>query len=432
MHHLHRSKLFDLLAEAHGSDAVLISGARVQYRHDTDTELPFRQESDFLYLTGVTDPDFALVLDVARRETHLFAPKRDALFAVWHGFVEPLEALAERHRPDHIHHAEALPEVLRKIGPKSVHVRHDTDASLAASHGFRADATLLRDMLAHCRVLKTAPELDLMRRANAIASAAHDAVREALRPGLREFEVKALYEQLCTREGCVFTAYNGIFASGEASAVLHYTKSDRVLKDGGLMLIDAGAEYEGYAADLTRTWPVNGAFTPIQQDIYDAVLRMQTTALNAAAPGVAMEDLQLMACRTLLEDLSAMGLVKGGIDELMEKNIFALFFPHGLGHFLGLDTHDPGGYPKGVERIDRPGLRYLRARRTLEPGMVVTIEPGCYLIPALLEPAFADPATAPYLNEARLRPLLSFGGVRIEDNIIVTADGIENMTTART
>lgn len=431
MHHLHRSKLFDLLAEAHGSDAVLISGARVQYRHDTDTELPFRQESDFLYLTGITDPDFALVLDVARREYHLFAPKRDALFAVWHGFVEPLEALAERHRPDHIHFAEALPEVLRRIGAKSVHVRHDTDASLVASHGFRADTTLLRDMLAHCRVLKTPPELDLMRRANAIASAAHDAVREALRPGLREYEVKALYEQLCTREGCVFTAYNGIFASGEASAVLHYTKSDRVLKDGGLMLIDAGAEFEGYAADLTRTWPVNGAFTPIQQDIHNAVLRMQTTALAAAAPGVAMEDLQLMACRTLLEDLSAIGLVKGGIDELMEKNLFALFFPHGLGHFLGLDTHDPGGYPKGVERIDRPGLRYLRARRTLEPGMVVTIEPGCYFIPALLEPAFADPATAPYLNEARLRPLLTFGGIRIEDNIIVTADGIENMTTAR-
>jgi Xaa-Pro dipeptidase len=143
-----------------------------------------------------------------------------------------------------------------------------------------------------------------------------------------------------------------------------------------------------------------------------------------------MEDLQLLSARVLMDDLASIGLVRGTTHELMEHNIFALFFPHGLGHFLGLDTHDPGGYPKGVQRIDRPGLRYLRARRTLETGMVVTIEPGCYFIPALLEPAFANPAVNKFLNVEKLKSMLDFGGIRIEDNLIITPDGNENMTTA--
>ena len=141
-----------------------------------------------------------------------------------------------------------------------------------------------------------------------------------------------------------------------------------------------------------------------------------------------MEDLHLAAARIIMHGLKDIGLVKGSVDELMEQNIFALFFPHGLGHFLGLDTHDVGGYPKGVDRIDRPGIRFLRVRRELQPGMVITVEPGLYFIPALLKPALEDEKTAKYLNGDKLEKFFDFGGVRIEDNLIITEDGYENMT----
>jgi Xaa-Pro dipeptidase len=430
MHSIHREKLFSLLSESHGTDAVLISGAAVQFRYGTDHEYPFRQESNFQYLTGIWEPDFKLLLDVATREYHLFTPKRDAQFAVWHGFVKSLDEIRAEYQPDHLHVVEDLPAVLARIKPKTVHVLWPADASFVSYLGYSPNDGYLSDMLAHCRVIKSEGELELMRRANRIASAAHDAVKAAIRPGMFEYEVKALFEYECQKRGSVFVPYNGIHGSGTASAILHYTENHRQLNDGDLYLIDAGAEVQGYAADLTRTWAINGNATTIQKEVYAAVLRMQTSAIDAAKPGVAMEDLQLLSARVLMDDLSGIGLVRGTTHELMEQNIFALFFPHGLGHFLGLDTHDPGGYPKGVQRIDRPGLRYLRARRTLETGMVVTIEPGCYFIPALLEPAFANPAVNRFLNVEKLTSMLDFGGIRIEDNLIITPDGNENLTTA--
>ena len=141
-----------------------------------------------------------------------------------------------------------------------------------------------------------------------------------------------------------------------------------------------------------------------------------------------MEDLHLQAARIMMQGLKDLGLISGSIDDMMECNLFALFFPHGLGHFLGLDTHDVGGYPKGVDRIDRPGIQFLRARRDLHPGMVITIEPGLYFIPALLLPAFEDKQKASFLNIPKLKNLLDFGGIRLEDNIIITETGYENMT----
>lgn len=141
-----------------------------------------------------------------------------------------------------------------------------------------------------------------------------------------------------------------------------------------------------------------------------------------------MEDLHMMAAKIMMEGLKELNIIKGDINEIMENNIFALFFPHGLGHFLGLDTHDVGGYPKGVDRIDRPGIKFLRARRELQAGMVITIEPGIYFVPAVLEPAMENPEKVKYLNVEKVKSLLNFGGVRIEDDIAVTEDGYENLT----
>lgn len=200
------------------------------------------------------------------------------------------------------------------------------------------------------------------------------------------------------------------------------------MEDGELLLVDAGFEYEGYASDVTRTFPVNGKFSGDQAAIYQVALDALNKTIEMVKPGVKMEELHLAACRIILHGLKEIGIVRGEIDEMMEKNIFALFFPHGLGHFLGLDTHDVGGYPKGVDRIDRPGIRFLRVRRELEPGMVITIEPGIYFIPALLKPALVNKEQAPFLNAKKIESLYNFGGIRIEDNLIITETGYENMT----
>ena len=195
-----------------------------------------------------------------------------------------------------------------------------------------------------------------------------------------------------------------------------------------MYLIDAGFEYEGYASDVTRTYPANGRFSDEQAAVYQTVLNALNSTIEMVKPDVKMEDLHMAAAEIITKGLKRMGLLKGSIEELMENDIFALFFPHGLGHFLGLDTHDVGGYPKGVDRIDRPGIRFLRARRELQPGMVITIEPGIYFIPALLKKAFKDEKKSKFLNADKLETFFDFGGVRIEDNIIVTEEGNENMT----
>ncbi len=433
MNHLrfdqHRAKLIALFAD-HPGAVLLHSAPAVDHWHTTDTEIAYRPESDFYYLTGITEPECRILLDPRDGAYHVFVPRRDAQFAVWHGYVTSLEEWKSRTGADQVHYVDELPGVLAGLKATVVHTIARRDADFLAWLGYKAETGYLSDMLAACRVIKTPAEIELMRTANAIASAAQDAVRAALRPGMFEYELKALFEYEVAKRGAHPAPYNGIHAAGASSAILHYTETHRRLEDGALYLCDAGAEWAGYDADLTRTWPVNGTFSPEQRDLYDVCLAMQEGAIAGAAPGVAMEDLHLGACRTLLEGLSNLGYVKGGIDELMEHNIFALFFPHGLGHFLGLDTHDPGGYPKGVTRIDRPGLRYLRTRRVLEPGMVVTIEPGIYCIPALLGPAMADHAQARYLDTDRLARMSGFGGIRIEDNIAITATGHDNLTTA--
>jgi Xaa-Pro dipeptidase len=241
--------------------------------------------------------------------------------------------------------------------------------------------------------------------------------------------MKAVFDYHQIKNGLMQDAYNGIFAAGENSAILHYVENNRQIKDGDLFLIDAGYECNGYASDFTRTYPANGEFTPIQAEIYEAVLEAQKQVIESSGPDVKMEDLHILAARIMMQGLKDADIVTGSIDDLMEEDIFALFFPHGLGHFIGLDTHDVGGYPKGVDRIERPGIKYLRMRRTLQPSMVLTIEPGLYFVPALLQPALEDDKASKFLNESKLQEMMDFGGVRIEDNIIITEDGYENLTS---
>jgi len=230
-------------------------------------------------------------------------------------------------------------------------------------------------------------------------------------------------------------AYTAIAGSGPRSAVLHYghagAPNDREMAAGDLVLCDMGGEYYCYASDITVTYPVAGRFDPDQRAVYEAVLAAKDAVEARMRPGVEWVAMHELAERVLLEGLVAMGVVvvpPGGMQELVDANVAALFMPHGLGHLLGLDTHDVGGYPKGAVRATRAGLRSLRSVRPLAAGMVLTVEPGCYFIPALLGPALADPATARLLDGGRIRGLYRLGGVRLEDNVVVTPDGVEVLT----
>lgn len=429
MHHLHREKLFSLLDEEE-SAIVYMKGADLMYRYNTDYEFPFRQESNFWYLTGVNEPDFHLILDLKNQDYHLFAPKHDAQYAVWHGRVKTKDQLQDEYQPDHLHYEGALPRVLKELAPEKIYCLHEEQAEFIEQfeRELPIDLDALEDALTHCRVFKTGWELDQLREAARVNNIAHRAVLNDLEPGKFEHEMKATFDYHQIQNGLTQDAYNGIFAAGKNSAILHYVENNREIKDGDLFLIDAGFESNGYASDFTRTYPANGEFNATQAEIYETVLEAQKQVIEAAKPDVKMEDLHILAARVMMQGLKDASIVSGSIDDLMENDIFALFFPHGLGHFLGLDTHDVGGYPKGVERIDRPGIKYLRTRRTLQPSMVLTIEPGLYFVPALLKPALEDEEKSTFLNASKLNDMMGFGGVRIEDNIIVSDEGCENMT----
>ncbi len=429
MHNQHREKLFSLFDD-NQNGVVFIQGAEIMYRYDTDYEFPFRQESNFWYLTGVNEAECSLVLDLKKEEYHLFVPERDAQYAVWHGYVKTKEQYQEEYQPDHLHYRNDILKVLNELKPETVYCIDDEQAEFVEdlNRGFNVETEALVDALTYCRVLKTDWELDQLREACRVNDLAYLEVMRSIKPGMYEYEMKAIFNKVQIENGLMQDAYNGIFASGVNASILHYVVNNSKIKDGDLFLMDSGFECNGYASDYTRTFPANGKYTDIQKGIYNSVLAGMNKVLDSIKPGVKMEDLHLLAARTMMEGLKDMGVVKGNVDDMMEENIFALFFPHGLGHFLGLDTHDVGGYPKGVDRIERPGIKFLRARRELLPGMVVTIEPGIYFVPAVLEPAIADPEKNQFLNTEKVESLLGFGGVRIEDDIIVTEDGMKNMT----
>src|SRR6056297_817858 len=426
---LHRKKLLSLFEE--NQDGVIyLKGADIMYRYGTDFEFPFRQESNFWYLTGVNEPEYNAVLDIKSGDYHLFAPERDAQFAVWHGMIKSNDQIQKDYEPDHLHRANDILSVLKKLKPSSIYCLDEEQAAFIEdlNRNFNVETDTLQDALTFCRCIKTDHELDLLREAARVNNIAHLEAMKALKPGMHEYEIKGVFDYHHTSYGLLQPAYTGIHAGCTNGAILHYVENKDKINDGELYLIDAGYECEGYASDVTRTYPANGRFSDEQASVYQTVLNALNSAIAMVEPGVKMEDLHMAAAEIIIKGLKQMGLVKGSVEDLMENDIFALFFPHGLGHFLGLDTLDVGGYPKGVDRIDRPGIRFLRARRELQAGMVITIEPGIYFIPALLKKAFEDEEKSKFLNADKLQAFFDFGGVRIEDNIIVTEDGCENMT----
>jgi Xaa-Pro dipeptidase len=419
---------------------VLLQGGEQQNEYDTDRELLFMQESFFQYLFGVKEPGFYGALDVQSGRSTLFMPRLPQAWAVWMGRIHPPEHFRELYGVDEVRYVDEMKDVLRKASVLLLLQGKNTDSGSPARTArfdgideLRTDTALLYPAIVECRVRKTATEIELLRHVNRVSSAAHVEVMRRCKPGLYEYQLEAAFlHEIYAKGGARFTAYTCICGCGPRSSILHYghqgAPNDQPLRDGDLFLNDSGAEYHGYASDITCSYPVNGRFTPEQRDVYEAVLAANRTVQAAMRPGVSWPDMHRLSYRVITEHLREMGLIKATGDEAIEKHLPALFMPHGLGHLMGLDVHDVGGYPEGVSRIDAPGIRSLRCGRNLEAGMVITVEPGIYFVDALLEPALADPEMAHLIDVDRVRRFLGFGGVRIEDDVLVTASGCENLT----
>ncbi|TPX30478.1 hypothetical protein SmJEL517_g05961 [Synchytrium microbalum] len=434
---LHREKVIENLAFKEGAAAarildfgsVYLKGNPSRLRKWSDVEEIFRQESFFYYITGCEEPDCHVVLNIATRECHLFIPKREADFGLWNGTPPtPVQAKAT-YDVEYCHYDDELVNVLSSIdGP--VNVMDGEDIKLLGVAADRAESKHLRTAMSEARLIKSAFEIDMMRTAAQISGHAHIAVMKlmkSLKPGVdTEVQAHALFEYECFKKGCHHQAYGSICASGCDAATLHYVRNDKVLSTdpGTFLLIDSGCEFHTYASDITRTYPIGGKFSATEEGtiVYNIVLAAQKAVLAVIKSGINWEDMHRLANRVICEGLQKTGVLKGSVDELIDHFIPALFFPHGQ------EVHDVGGYPKGTERIDEPGIRYLRMRRKLVAGMVLTVEPGLYFIDDLLEPALKNPETAKYFDVETLERFRRVGGVRIEDDVVITQDGYDSLS----
>lgn len=406
-----------LLAQmAPASAAIIFSAPEAQ--RNADCEYPYRQHSDFLYLTGFSEPEAVLVLiksDEKHSHTVLFNRVRDLTAEIWFG-----RRLGQDAAPEKLGVDKALPfdEIVDQLyqllnGLDVVyHAQGEFDYAdklvfgaldvlrRGSRRNLKAPRTLIdwRPMVHEMRLFKSDAEMAVMRKAGEISALAHIRAMETCRPNMYEYQLCGEIEYEFTRHGARFPSYNTIVGSGENACILHYTENECAMKDGDLVLIDAGAELEGYAGDITRTFPVNGKFTKAQREIYDIVLQAINTALELYRPGTSIHEVTRQIVRIKTEGLVKLGILQGDVEQLIENKAYHPFFMHGLSHWLGLDVHDVGFY--GVERD-----------RILEPGMVLTIEPGLYIAP-----------------DADVPPQYRGIGVRIEDDILITEDGNENLT----
>lgn len=408
-----------LMAALTDTDVAIVPGASIRYRN-RDTEYPFRQDSDFYYLTGFEEPDSVVVLAPgAEQAAVLFCPARDPAREQWTG-----ERLGPERAPQTLGFDAAFPnseldEVLPRLldGRWRVYTalgenpefdqRLIACASTARARGAATGACEfqpLQRLLHEQRLIKSPAEQRLMAAAGAITARAHMDAMQRCRPGWSETQLEAVLVHAFMQAGARAPAYPSIVAGGRNACVMHYVRNDSVLRDGDMVLIDAGCELQHYASDVTRTFPVNGTYTPRQRELYDLVLASQAAALEAAVPGAPCTAPQDASTRVLAQGLIDLGLLEGGIDETLETETYQRFTVHRCSHWLGIDVHDVGEYRRDGEWRD------------LQPGMVLTIEPGLYIPDG---PEFDD------IDEA-WRGM----GVRIEDDVLIEESGNRVLTDA--
>lgn len=395
--------------------SVVLLRANFCHRRNGDVHYSYRQQSDFYYLSGFNEAQAVMVLIPGRAEGEfiLFNRKNDPIQEQWSGACAGQMGAKTQYGADESYPIsqlkEMLPELLknkksiyyllddrkleRRIHKANLFLKKQIRAGVSAPSNYQDLSMLLHEM----RLIKDKTEIDLMRKAASISAKAHCVAMQQCKPGMREYQLAAIIEREFAYEGCKAVAYPSIVAGGANACVLHYTDNNAELKTNELVLVDAGGEYQNYASDITRTYPVNGKFTPEQRTIYELVLKVQEKVIAGIRPGVKRNIMQELSEQLITEGLVELGILKGEIGQLLDVRAFKSFYMHGIGHWLGLDVHDAGAY------------KIQNEWRELKAGMVLTVEPGIYISP----------------KTTGVDPRWLGIGVRIEDDILVTANGHE-------
>lgn len=403
-------------------NSVAIIPAAHEATRSYDTEYKFRQDSDFLYLTGFPEPDAIAVIDPSAKKPYtLYVRPRDPLMETWYGRREGVEGAVKNYKVDKALSIEKFAGDLPKIlnGREKLYYRFAVDKALDQQilqylsgqrvrrlktayppHTIVDPTVIIGDMRLH----KTPEEVDMMQTAATIAAEAHVLAMQKVKPGINEFQVESLMEAYMRDRGANGVAYNSIIGGGDNATILHYVENNMPLEDGDLLLVDAGAEYRGYASDITRTFPVNGRYTKAQRDVYDVVLDVQLQCIDYTKTGNTVKGRQEFSIELLTEGMKKLGLLKGKTKDLIKKKSYLKYYMHGVGHYLGMDVHDAGRYFTD---------QTAKNSRPFAPGMVLTVEPGLYIPP--------DDKSAP----SKYRGI----GIRIEDDVLVTKDGNRNLTS---
>ena len=408
-----------------GNGTAIFRSAPMVVMHN-DVEYTYRQDSDFFYLTGFNEPDAVAILAPHHPEHQfiLFVQPKDPEKETWTGYLHGVEGAKEIFAADEAYSIqeldEKLPQYLEKAERIYYHLGRDkTFNTNVLNHWQKLIATFPRrgtgptaledtNFILHpLRLLKTAAELDNIRQATAISAQAHNRAREFTKVGHYEYQIQAEIEHTFRLEGGMGPAYPSIVASGANACILHYINNNRQVQENELLLIDAGCAYNYYNGDITRTFPVNGKFTPEQKIIYEIVLEAQLKAIEVVKTGNPYNLFHDTAVRTIVEGLVDLGLLVGDIDEIIKEEKYKPFYMHRTGHWLGLDVHDAGGYKVNEETW-----------QNLQPGHVLTVEPGIYIAPDI-KPAEGQPEVP-----EKWRGI----GIRIEDDVLVTATGNEVLT----
>ncbi len=407
------------LARIMGRDAIAIVPAALVRHRNNDVEYAYRQDSDFFYLTGFGEPEAVAVLVPGRPQAEyvLFVRDRDPQREIWDGRRAGTAGATRHYGADDAFPIDDIDEILpglmenrdRVFYAMGVHPEFDqrvvgwvNSLKAQARNGRHPpqEIVALDHVLHDMRLYKSRTELALMREAARIGARAHIRAMKACRPGRNEYEIAAEILHEFHRRGADIS-YQPIVGGGENACILHYRENNRPLRDGDLLLIDAGCEYECYASDITRTFPINGRFTPEQRAVYEVVLEANLAAIAQVRPGNSWNDPHAAAVRVVTQGLKRLGLLKGRVASLEREGAYRRFFMHRTGHWLGMDVHDVGDYKVGDEW------------RVLEPGMVLTVEPGIYI------------SSARHGVPRRFRDI----GIRIEDDVVVTRDGAEVLTS---
>ena len=428
------------LAKDVGSGLILFLGNEEVGMNYAANVYPFRQDSTFLYFFAVDQPGLSAIIDVDAGTDTLFGDDVTVADVVWSG---PQPTIATRGAEGSVKETAAASALAQRVSAalakgRTVHFlapyRAEHTVKLAALLNVAPGAVrdrrsvVLHRAVAAQRLYKTPEEVKDIELAVDVSREMYAAAMRAAKPGKKEHEIVAEIARVVMARGCTYSFPPICSVHGET---LHNPFYRNTLAKGDMLILDSGAETPSRnASDITRTMPIGGPFSSRQRAIYDAVLRAQTGAIAAVRPGVPYKDVHLGAAKSFVTDLTAMGLMKGNPDEAVAAGAHALFFPHGLGHMMGMDVHDMEnlgedivGYGPGYERSTQFGLNYLRMARPLEPGFVITVEPGLYFIPALIDQWKSENKNSAFLNFAEIEKFKDARGCRIEDDVLVTAAG---------